>query len=64
VTDCIATSEEEYVAHAVRLGTDAAYRAEVSARIASASPVLFDDINAVPELADFFEYALETARNH
>jgi predicted O-linked N-acetylglucosamine transferase (SPINDLY family) len=63
VTECITASEEEYVAQAVRLGTDAAYRAEVSARIASASPVLFDDMNAVHELANFFDYALETVRN-
>jgi predicted O-linked N-acetylglucosamine transferase (SPINDLY family) len=63
VTDCIATSDEEYIACAVRLGTDATERAEVSTRIADANAVLFEDINAVDELADFFEYALEKVRN-
>jgi predicted O-linked N-acetylglucosamine transferase (SPINDLY family) len=63
VTDCIATSEEEYVALALRFGSDRAERADISARIASNSPALFEDVNAVHELADFFDYALETARS-
>jgi predicted O-linked N-acetylglucosamine transferase (SPINDLY family) len=63
LTECNAATPEAYIAAALRFGSDRAYRAEVSARIASASPVLFEDINAAHELAAFFEDALETARN-
>jgi predicted O-linked N-acetylglucosamine transferase (SPINDLY family) len=63
LTECNATTPDEYVAAALRFGSDRAERAAISARIAEASAVLFEDINAVHELAGFFEYALETACN-
>jgi predicted O-linked N-acetylglucosamine transferase (SPINDLY family) len=62
VYDGIARSPEEYVAIALRLGSDRAARADLSARISAACPVLFEDAAAVTELADFFEQALDRAR--
>ena len=61
VSDCIADSAEDYANIAVRLGTDPACQAEVSGRITEACPVLFEDANAVTELAAFFEEALARA---
>lgn len=57
VTDCIADSVEAYVAIAARLAQDADWRQDVSARIAAACPVLFEDMGAVEELAAFFRSA-------
>lgn len=62
VLDCVADSAEAYVDIALRLGTVPAYRAEISAKINEASPVLFKDMNAVTELAEFFEEALARGR--
>ena len=61
VSDCIADSAEDYADIAVRLGTDPASRADISDRIIEACPVLFEDANAVTELATFFEEALARA---
>ena len=63
VYDAIAGSPEAYVAIALRLGTDRAARADLSARISAACPPLFEDGAAVTELADFFDQALEQARD-
>ena len=62
IHDAIAGSPEAYVAIALRLGTDRAARADLSARISAACPPLFEDMAAVTELADFFEQALDRAR--
>jgi protein O-GlcNAc transferase len=62
IHDAIAGSPEAYVAIALRLGTDRAARADLSARISAACPPLFEDTAAVTELADFFEQALDRAR--
>ena len=62
VTDCVVESAQSYVAKALALGTDRAYRAEVSARIRAASPVLFESRPAVDALARFFREAIERAR--
>ncbi len=63
VTDCIASSVEEYITLALRLATDRAERADIAARLHAASGAIFENQHAVDEMAEFFEYALETARN-
>lgn len=54
VTDTIAATADEYVKTALRLGTDRAYREEVSARILAAAPLLFENAAAVSEWERFF----------
>lgn len=54
VEECVARDHEHYVELAVRLGTDAAWRAEISARILAAAPVLYGDPTAAAELARIF----------
>ena len=49
----------EQVELAVRLGTDRAYRQEISERIRAASAVLFDDPGEIRELERFFVWAAE-----
>ena len=50
--DCIAQDAEDYVARAVRLGTDEAWRAEVRARIRNAVPRLFKRADMLREFED------------
>jgi predicted O-linked N-acetylglucosamine transferase (SPINDLY family) len=52
--DCVAKSAEHYVEIAIRLGTDAAWRNEVSARILAANSVLYQNVEGVRELEAFF----------
>jgi protein O-GlcNAc transferase len=49
--DCVAGSPEEYANIAVRLGTDAAFRARIEALIRERGGVLFDDRRVVEDLA-------------
>lgn len=58
VTDCIADDEEEYVALAVRLAHDSAFRETVCRRIRATNHLLFDDHQTVSELETFFETVL------
>ena len=53
VMDCVAHDVEDYVAIAVRLGTDAEWRREVRAKIIQASGVLYENAVAVRELEQF-----------
>lgn len=53
LSDCIANSSQDYVEIAVRLGTDPAERARISAAIRERRGVLFDDARAGRSLADF-----------
>jgi len=62
VMDPVADSPARYVELALRLGADRAYRDEVSARIAAAVPVLFEDAEAVREHERAFEQILAAAR--
>jgi predicted O-linked N-acetylglucosamine transferase (SPINDLY family) len=62
VLDCIASTPEEYVDLAVRLGTDKAYRARLSATLLANNHVLYEDIGMIRELEQFFLQALDTAR--
>jgi predicted O-linked N-acetylglucosamine transferase (SPINDLY family) len=54
VMDCVASTMEEYVALAVRLGTDSACREQVKAKILAANGALYENINAVREMERFF----------
>jgi predicted O-linked N-acetylglucosamine transferase (SPINDLY family) len=58
----VASSAEQYVAMAVRLGTDAAYRQTMASLIDERSPVLFEELFAVREYEEFFLEAIETGR--
>jgi predicted O-linked N-acetylglucosamine transferase (SPINDLY family) len=53
--DCVAGTPEEYVELAVRLGTQPAYRAELSRRLLERSRRLFEDRAAVREVEGFLE---------
>jgi predicted O-linked N-acetylglucosamine transferase (SPINDLY family) len=46
-TDCIARSTEDYIALAVRLGTDRTFRKTMSQSITKKSSLLFEDLNEV-----------------
>jgi predicted O-linked N-acetylglucosamine transferase (SPINDLY family) len=60
VLDCVAGSSADYVDLAVRLGTDPAHRAEVSAKILAACGVLYDNAAGVRELEQFFKSTIAT----
>lgn len=54
-TELIANEAAQYIDIAVRLGTDASYRAARSDEILESSAVLFEDIQVVREFERFFE---------
>jgi predicted O-linked N-acetylglucosamine transferase (SPINDLY family) len=56
--DCVAGSPEEYVALAVRLGTDRAHRDKVRARILERNAALYEKEAAVVEFEQFVRSAL------
>jgi hypothetical protein len=58
VADLVVHSPAEYVRKAVQVATDRDYRKHVTERIAQASDVLFNDLEAVREHERFFEEAL------
>ena len=59
VLDCVVGSAEEYVDLAVRLGTDADFRAGVRGRIAGASDVLFENSLGVRDLEEFLRSVVQ-----
>jgi predicted O-linked N-acetylglucosamine transferase (SPINDLY family) len=59
VLDCVANSPQEYVALAVRLAQDRPYRAAVQGKILAAAGVLYENIEAVRELEQFFREAMQ-----
>lgn len=59
--DLVAGTAAEYVALAVRLANDAAFREAMRARIRERSGALFDDAGAVRELESFLENAFDEA---
>ena len=63
VLDLVAESPEHYAELSVRLGTDREKRDEIASRIAAASPVLFEDMEAVREHERFFERASDVSRS-
>lgn len=54
LTNCVASTPEEYVTIAVRLGTDADFRKDVTRLIEEKSDVLFEDAQAVREYERIF----------
>ena len=62
-SDCVASTPEQYIDIAVALGTDAKFRAEVVEKIRRASPVLFEDMEAVREHERIFSGLLQEARS-
>jgi predicted O-linked N-acetylglucosamine transferase (SPINDLY family) len=63
LTECVASDRDEYIEIAVRLGTDADYRAEITQRIRQANPVLFEDQEAVREHERIFVQLVEEGRS-
>jgi predicted O-linked N-acetylglucosamine transferase (SPINDLY family) len=58
VDDCIASSADDYVERAVRLGTDRARREAVRGEILRRNDVLFEDMAVVREFERFFREAV------
>ncbi|NJP10805.1 MAG: tetratricopeptide repeat protein [Leptolyngbyaceae cyanobacterium RU_5_1] len=53
IAETIATSKEDYVNLAIRLGQDAAYRQSLSEKIAENKPKLYGDLTSVRALEEF-----------
>jgi len=51
--ELVAVSDETYIALAIRLATDAAYRDQIRARMQAHRDLLFDDITPIRALEDF-----------
>lgn len=58
VTETIATSMDDYVRIAVRLGTDLVWRKEIVERMATCKQRLYDDRESIDYLERFFEVAV------
>ena len=54
-SECVANSQEDYVAIALRLGRDAAYRDAERNRILASNSVLFDEHTGLRSLAHFLQ---------
>ena len=61
VMDCVADSVEDYIARAVHLGRDAAYRAEIVSKILASNAVLYENAEAPRAFARFFMDAHRSA---
>ncbi len=61
VGDCIAASVDDYVERAVRLGSDAEWRAEVESRIREKSGVLFESADSIAEYDRIFQQLVDEA---
>jgi predicted O-linked N-acetylglucosamine transferase (SPINDLY family) len=61
IDDLVAADPAQYVALAVRLANDAAFREEMRAKVRQHSGALFDDVGAVREMESFFERAFDEA---
>ncbi len=62
IDECIATTTEQYVSLALRLGTDAVFRENMRKQILERKHLLFDNHKAVDDLAQFLLQAVEKAR--
>jgi predicted O-linked N-acetylglucosamine transferase (SPINDLY family) len=62
VMDAVAQDPADYVARAVRLGTDRDHRAALRSRILAANHVLFEDTEAVRQLERFLKDAVARTR--
>jgi len=61
VSGCIAADMDEYIDIAVRMGTDTDYRNSLAGDILSASPALFEDVEAVREHERIFRELIKLA---
>jgi len=61
VSDCVARDLDDYVNIAWKLANDKKWRSQVSSKIKANSVKLFEDIEAVRELEEFFEVAVATS---
>ncbi|HYV39321.1 MAG TPA: hypothetical protein VE988_26770, partial [Gemmataceae bacterium] len=59
--DCVADHAQDYVQKAVRLGTDADYRASIRQKLLAANEVLFENSAGIRELEHFLQRAVEAA---
>ena len=59
ISECIAADMREYAELAIQTGMDADYRHSVSGKIMAASPVLFEDMEAVREHERIFLQLIE-----
>ena len=59
IMDCIANTANEYVNIALRLANDKPWRDKLKEKIKARSHVLFENMEAIDELASFFEQAVE-----
>lgn len=62
VMDCVAASPSEYVDISVRIGGDPDLRDSIRGRILEANSPLYEDMEAVRELEDFFAGAVARSR--
>jgi tetratricopeptide (TPR) repeat protein len=62
VFDCVASSPQEYVELALRLGTDPEYNRAIRHKILQANHALYNDTAAVTEFTRFFKQAIDAAR--
>ncbi len=62
IDDCIASSEQDYINKAVKLGTDADYRRSLERQIGERKQVLFENRQAVTEFDRMFEILAAEAR--
>lgn len=61
IAECVVHTPEAYVATALRLANDSAFRGELAARIEAASPRLFGRLDSVRALEDFLQAELAGA---
>jgi protein O-GlcNAc transferase len=59
VTDTIASSEDDYIEIAVRLGLDCQWRDEILQKMANRQHLLFEDKQCVEALEDFYRSAIK-----
>lgn len=59
IPECVADDARDYVQKAVRLGTDADYRAGVAEQIRNAAETLFEDLQAVREYERILQQMLQ-----
>ncbi|MDM8523367.1 tetratricopeptide repeat protein [Desulfococcaceae bacterium HSG8] len=61
VTDCVAHDGQSYIEIALRLANDKKWRDEIRSKISAHADIIFEDIETVRDLENFFETALEKA---
>ena len=62
VTETIAATIDEYIAQAVKLGKDVAYRRKILEKIAAARHLVYRDLTCIAALEDFLERATKESR--